>query len=104
MRKVNVGCNAEMIPNYKLEFILHTHSATNESIKSSLSEFGENLVVSECNEPDRLENHGLASFGQSHSKGNNFTINLITQDPTVIFDICAQIGRIRQIKINEEGG
>lgn len=90
MRKVNVGCDAKMTPNYKLEFILHTHSATNESIKSFLSEFGENLVVSECNELD--------------SKGNNFTINLITQDPTVIFDICAQIGRIRQVKINEEGG
>ena len=89
MRKVNVGYGVKMTLNYKLEFILHTHNGTNESIRSSLSEFGENLEISGCNEPD--------------SKGNNFTVNLITQDPTVIFDICAQIGRIRQVKINEEG-
>lgn len=73
--------------NYKLEFILHAHNSTKESIKGSLSEFGEGLEISEYNEPE--------------SKGNNFKINLITQDPTVIFDICGQIGRIRQVKIDE---
>ena len=77
-----------MMQNYKLEFILHTHNSTREGIKGSLSEFGEGLEISEYNETD--------------SKGNNFKINLITQDPTVIFDICGQIGRIRQVKIDEE--
>lgn len=73
--------------DYKLEFILHTHNSTKESIKGSLSEFAEGLEIAEHNEAD--------------SKGNNFKINLITQDPTVIFDICGQIGRIRQVKIDE---
>lgn len=72
---------------YKLEFILHTHNITNEKIKNSLSEFGEDLEISEYNEPDNKE--------------NNFKINVLTQDPTVIFDICGQLGRIQQVKIDE---
>ena len=79
-----------MMLNYKLEFILHTHNSTSESIKGSLSEFGDSLEITECSEAD--------------NKGNDFKINLITQDPTAIFDICGSIGRIRQVRIDEEAG
>lgn len=88
MWKANVGYRAKMIPNYKLEFILHTHNGTDEGIRSCLSEFGECLEVSACGSPD--------------DKGSNFMVRLVTQEPTAIFDICGQIGRIRQVKINED--
>jgi dihydroxyacetone kinase-like predicted kinase len=80
-----------MIPlqRYKLEFILHTYDTTIETIKNSLVEFGESLEVSD-------------SSG-SEGKGDNFQISLNTEDPTLVFDICSQFGRIRSVKINDEG-
>ncbi|MFA5287300.1 MAG: hypothetical protein WC394_03395 [Candidatus Omnitrophota bacterium] len=74
---------------YKLEFILHTYDTTIETIKNSLVEFGESLEVSD-------------SSG-SEGKGDNFQISLNTEDPTLVFDICSQFGRIRSVKINDEG-
>lgn len=88
LRQADVGNDVKIMLNYKLEFILHTHNSSRESINGSLSEFGEGVEITEHNDPD--------------SKGNNFKINLITQDPTVIFDMCGQIGRIRQVKVWEE--
>lgn len=77
------------IPKYNLEFILHTRSGTIEAIKSSLSEFGDELHIVPCD-----------AQGES---GNNFKINMKAEDPTLIFDICAQLGRIKSVKA-EEGG
>ncbi|MDD2927997.1 MAG: hypothetical protein PHE30_04000 [Candidatus Omnitrophica bacterium] len=76
-------------PVYKLGFILHTYNTTLEAVKNSLAEFGEGLEISEVLGP-----------GQ---KGNNFKIHLSTQDPTLVFDVCSQFGRIRSIKVEEEG-
>jgi dihydroxyacetone kinase-like predicted kinase len=76
---------------YNLEFILHTQNSSLEVVKNSLSEFGDSLEVSEF----LLENT---------ARGRDFKINMNTEDPTAIFDICGQIGRIRQIKVKEEGG
>ena len=51
-------------------------------------EFGEGLEISQ------LPKNGA-------DKGENFKINLYTEDPTIIFDTCAQFGRIKSVKIDE---
>lgn len=72
---------------YHLEFILHTYGASEQSIKSSLAEFGEAVEVSDSNE--------------SGQKGRNLTVSVNTEEPTAIFDLCSQFGRIKSIKVNE---
>ena len=73
---------------YYLEFILNTHNAQVEIIKNSLTEFGDNLEISPLPKDDK-------------EKGENFKINLHTEDPTIIFDTCAQFGRLKSVKISE---
>jgi dihydroxyacetone kinase-like predicted kinase len=75
---------------YHLEFILHVQNATPADIKNSLAEFSENLEVSDS--PD------------STLESRNLKIRIITEEPTAIFDICSQFGRIRSIKIDERSG
>jgi dihydroxyacetone kinase-like predicted kinase len=79
-----------MIPlkKFRLEFMLHTYNTSIEVVKNSLVEFVNSLEVS-----DALK---------SAEKGNNFQISLNTEDPTLVFDICSQFGRIRSVKINDE--
>jgi dihydroxyacetone kinase-like predicted kinase len=72
---------------YCLEFILNTYNASAEMIKNSLSEFGEGLRVAVCQD--------------NSSGGEDLKISMNTEDPTVIFDLCAQFGRIKAIKIGE---
>ncbi len=81
-----------MIPlsKYKLEFILHAYNTTLVEIKNSLAEFGSSLEVLQM--PD------------SSGKGRDFKVNLNTEDPTLVFDACAQFGRIRSVRVEEEGG
>ena len=67
---------------YKLEFILNTFNTDKEEVKNSLLPFGENLEISEG--------------------GAELKINMLTDDPTMIFDICSQFGRIKSAKIDEE--
>jgi dihydroxyacetone kinase-like predicted kinase len=78
-----------MIPiqRYKLEFILHTYNTTLQKVKNSLAEFGESLEIVDTR--DSLE------------KGDNFKVHINTEDPTLIFDVCAQFGRIRSVKVSE---
>ena len=80
-----------MIPlqKYKLDFILHTYNTSIEAIKNSLVEFGNSLEISDST--------------KGAEKGDNFHISLNTEDPTLVFDICSQFGRIRSVKINDEG-
>ncbi len=73
---------------YKLEFILHTYNTSIEAIKNSLVEFGNSLEISDSE--------------KSAQKGEDFQISLNTEDPTLVFDICSQFGRIRSVKINDE--
>ena len=73
--------------NFSLEFILNTHDGQAEIIKQSLVEFGEELEV--------------LSMQEQAGSGNNFQVKIRTQDPTIIFDLCAQFGRIASVKINE---
>jgi dihydroxyacetone kinase-like predicted kinase len=61
-----------------------------EAVKSSLAEFGEKLEISEIKD--------------SSQKGKNFKIDINTEDPTIVFDVCSQFGRIRSVKVEDEGG
>lgn len=73
---------------YLLEFVLYIQDASLEMIKKSISELGEDIEVIECQE--------------DLAKGKNFRIRINTDDPTLIFDTCAQFGRIKSVKVNEE--
>jgi len=78
------------VPKFKLEFNLHTYSASLEAVKGSLTEFGEVLTIAEVSD--------------NSQKGKNFKININTEDPTIIFDLCSQFGRISSVKVGDEGG
>jgi dihydroxyacetone kinase-like predicted kinase len=71
-----------------MEFILHVQKPCLEVVKNSLSEFGEGLEIADsCQHPD--------------TKARNLKINIDTEEPTAIFDVCSQFGRIKSVKINE---
>jgi len=69
---------------YTLEFILHSKNSSAKIVKSALAEFGNNLVVSQC---------------QEEGESRNYQVKMTTEDPTLVFDLCSQLGRIRSIKI-----
>ena len=75
-----------MTARYALEFILHSKNSSPKTIKSSLEEFGSALTVS-----------------QSHQQAQacDYNVNMTTDDPTLVFDLCSQMGRIRSIKVHE---
>lgn len=75
-----------MITKYALEFILHSKDSSPKIIKSSLAEFGNDLEVIEA--PDQKESC-------------NYRVNMITEDPALVFDLCSQLGRIRSVKVHE---
>ncbi len=81
---------AEMIklPKFRLDFTLHTYNTSLEAVKRTLGEFGEKLDIFEVQD--------------SSQKGKNFKININTEDPTIIFDVCSQFGRIRSVKVGDE--
>ncbi len=101
---------------YHLEFILHTYVSSVETIKNYLAEFSDVLAIAasvkESQEAITLESVDLAKTGQATAlrpvdcqdtgeKGENYKISLSTDEPTIIFDVCSQFGRIREIKIDE---
>ncbi|MFA5092584.1 MAG: hypothetical protein WC543_01390 [Candidatus Omnitrophota bacterium] len=75
-----------MITNYTLEFILHAKNCSVKVIKTSLEEFGDHLVISQ-----NLE----------ENESCNYNVRMVTEDPTLVFDLCAQFGRIRSVKVHE---
>lgn len=58
-----------------------------ETLKNSIIEFGQDLEI--CQLPQ-----------DSAIKGRDFKIRVYTEDPTVIFDTCAQFGRLKSIKVD----
>jgi hypothetical protein len=74
--------------DFHLEFILNTYNATEKTILGSLKDFASALEV--------IKDENIAS-----SAPYDFKINLQSDDPTIIFDICSQLGRIKSIKISE---
>ncbi|MDD5120420.1 MAG: hypothetical protein PHR84_03830 [Candidatus Omnitrophica bacterium] len=75
-----------MITKFELEFTLHAKDSSPELIKSSLAEFGNQLVVSHI---------------QGEEENDNYKVNMVTEDPTLVFDLCSQLGRIRSVKVKE---
>ncbi len=73
-----------MITKYRLEFILHAKGSSPKMIKSSFAEFGNDLVVSPL---------------EDNKESCNYKVNMITEDPTLVFDLCSQFGRIRSVKV-----
>lgn len=73
---------------YQLEFILSTYNAVLKEIRASLENFGWNLEVLEVSDDES-------------SKTGDFKILIHTQDPTLIFDLCSQFGKIKSVKIDE---
>lgn len=61
--------------------------ATIENLKNAVTEFGEEFRICE--------------YIDSAAAGKNFKIYICAEDPTVIFDICAQFGRLKSVKIEE---
>ncbi|MCX5693848.1 MAG: hypothetical protein NT014_01745 [Candidatus Omnitrophica bacterium] len=77
-----------MITKFALEFILHAKDSSPKSIKNALAEFGSDLIVSECQKP---------------TESCNYKVEMVTEDPTLVFDLCSQLGRIRSVKVHESG-
>lgn len=77
------------MPDYSLEFILHTgdHESCS-TVKNYLVEWAKDLEITET-KPEPC------------AQGKVFKIRLSACDPTIIFDTCAQFGRIKSVKIDE---
>lgn len=73
---------------YSLEFILQINSASIKLLRDSIIDFGTNLEITACR--DHV------------GRGMSLKININTFEPTIIFDTCAQFGRIKSVKIHEE--
>jgi hypothetical protein len=74
--------------SYYLEFILNTRNSNVDFIRNSLSGLGQELEVLQLDE-------------DGGEKGESFKISILAQDPTLIFDSCAQIGKIKSVKVDE---
>ena len=75
---------------YSLECILNIQDeATLKMLKNAIIEFTENLEINPASE-DNL------------THGKDFRISMQTQDPTIIFDTCAQFGRLKSVKVEEK--
>jgi hypothetical protein len=75
---------------FRLEFILHAHNTSAKALKNSLTEFAKDIEVTSL-EADKA------------TDAEDFKVSLKAEDPTMVFDICAQFGRIRSVRIQEEG-
>jgi len=76
-----------MTSKYALEFILHARNTNVKMIKSALLEFGSDLNIAACSD---------------HTQTGNYNVTINTEDPTLVFDLCSQFGRIRSIKVSEQ--
>jgi len=81
------------MPKYCLEFILNMQTVSLETLRNSIVEFGEDLEIFPLPQ-------------DNDDKSRDFRARIYTEHPTIIFDTCAQFGRLKSIKINElsEGG
>jgi dihydroxyacetone kinase-like predicted kinase len=78
------------LPQFKLEFTLHAYGTTAEGIRNALAEFAEAVVI--------------ALIPGDTPQGEDYQVSLTTEEPQLVFDACAQFGRIRSIKIEEGKG
>ncbi len=76
------------MPKYCLEFILNMQTVSLETLRNSIVEFGEDLEIFQLPQDNDV-------------KARDFRIRIYTEDPTIIFDTCAQFGRLKSIKVDE---
>ena len=90
MRQDDVDSDAKIMfeKNFHLEFVLHAHDTSAQALKNSLTEFARDIEIADL------------SFDAA-DLGKDFSISMKAEEPTIIFDICAQFGRIRSVKIGE---
>jgi hypothetical protein len=74
------------VPKYNLEFILSAVGTSIDEIRRALVEFGEELEISQP---------------QQEESGRRYLVRVIAQDPTIIFDICGQFGKIQSVKVKD---
>ncbi|MBU1726854.1 MAG: hypothetical protein KJ880_04425 [Candidatus Omnitrophica bacterium] len=72
---------------YSLEFILYSHNTSSKIISNSLSDFSESIEI--------------APYLEEEPQGSDYRVSLKTEDPTLVFDACTQLGRIKSIKVGE---
>ncbi len=73
---------------YYLEFILVVEGISiKEDLRNSIIEFGRDLEI---------------SCATGAPAGRELKICINTEDPTIIFDACAQFGRIKSVRVNED--
>jgi dihydroxyacetone kinase-like predicted kinase len=72
---------------YCLEFILNMQNDSMDALKNSIIEFGQDLEVFQLPQDNAI-------------KGRDFKVRIHTEDPTIIFDTCAQFGRLKSIKVD----
>ena len=73
---------------FYLEFILNTYDDSGEALKKVLSGLGADLEFLPMPQIDS-------------ERGRHFKIQISAEDPTVIFDTCAEFGRIKSVKVDE---
>jgi dihydroxyacetone kinase-like predicted kinase len=73
---------------YQVEFILSGHYDSVEIVRETIQGLGTSLEIIPC------EREPLA-------KGVEVKIRVVTDDPTLIFDTCAQFGRMKSIRVAE---
>jgi len=73
---------------YYVEFILSADTSVADALEQALIECGENIEVISLPQSDSHREH-------------NFKIQINTVDPTIVFDMCAEYGKIKSVKIDE---
>ncbi len=77
------------MPSYDLQFVLSAYNLNSDVLKDTISGFGEGLEVVELGR-------------DSVSCYCDFEVHISTRDPTLIFDSCSAIGRIKSVRIDEK--
>jgi len=75
--------------SYDLQFVLSAYNLSIDILKNTLREFGDGLKVVE------LARDPLRDY-------SDFKVYISTLEPTLVFDACSQLGRIKSAKIDEK--
>ena len=79
-----------MPSKYHLDFILNAADSSTNTLQKSLECCADILKITQV-------------VDENKQSGKNFAIQASTKDPTLIFDICSQFGKISSVKVDEEG-
>ena len=73
---------------YRVEFIIQAYNSSLAALKTALEALGSDLTL------EQLED--------SNGKAGMARISIRTDEPQLIFDTCAEFGRLKSVKIDEE--